>query len=167
LPLFVDSGSNNTSFTDSLDGTAQRRGFASRIVVNSGLLTDSSYLSVYQSPANAASDPTRPTDLIQRLEKTGVTSSAQAELGLAGTRIPIGQLLRQTVQANADEVKRVIASNDNQTLIQNAIDSKFTKASGVNMDKELSDMTQLQNAYTANARVLTAVKDMFDVLMRL
>ena len=167
MPLFVDSAANNGPFTDSLDGTAQRTGFASRMVVNPSLLSDASYLSVYQSPANAAADPARPTDLIQRLEKVGVTSSAQAGLGLGGTKIPIGQLLRQTVQANANEVLRVNSSNDNQTLIQNAIEAKFTKSSGVNMDKELSDMTQLQNAYTANARVLSAVKDMFDVLMRL
>jgi flagellar hook-associated protein 1 FlgK len=61
----------------------------------------------------------------------------------------------------------VSSLNDTQQTVQAAVDARFSSMAGVQLDQELSDMTQLQNAYTANARVLSAVKDMFDVLMRI
>jgi flagellar hook-associated protein 1 FlgK len=36
----------------------------------------------------------------------------------------------------------------------------------VNMDTELSQMLSLQNAYSANARVMTAVQSMFTQLLQ-
>ena len=37
---------------------------------------------------------------------------------------------------------------------------------GVDVDKEMADLLQLQNAYAANARVLAAVQEMWDALLR-
>ena len=37
---------------------------------------------------------------------------------------------------------------------------------GVDVDQEMSDLMQLQNAYAANARVLAAVQEMWDALLR-
>jgi len=167
LPFFVDGDSGSTPFTDSLDGGPQRVGFAARIAVHPSLLTTSSYLTIYQSPANAASDPSRPTDLIDRLEKTGLESSQNANLGLGGTMVPLAQLIKQTLQVQANDIQRSASMNDTQKTIQAALEKRFSSTSGVELDQELSDMTQLQNIYTANARVLSAVKDMFDVLMRI
>ena len=39
--------------------------------------------------------------------------------------------------------------------------------SGVNVDQEMAQLVQLQTAYGANARVMTAIRDMFDLLMRM
>ena len=165
LPFFVDE--NGAPFTDSLDSSPQRVGFANRIQVNPALLANSSNLSIYQSPANSAADPTRINDLLNRLDRTGLESSANANLGLGGTTIPISQLIKQTLQTQANDIQRVASLNETQKTVQASLERRFSSVSGVQLDQELSDMTQLQNIYTANARVLSAVKDMFDVLMRM
>lgn len=167
LPLFVDGGNGSTPFTDSLDTLPQRSGFASRIAVNPALLSNSSYLSIFQSPANQSADPSRPSDLIHRLDHTNLESSQNSNLGLAGSTVPLSQLIKQTLQIQANEIQRISSLNETQKTVQAAIDSRFAATSSVQLDQELSDMTQLQNIYTANARVLSAVKDMFDVLMRI
>lgn len=35
---------------------------------------------------------------------------------------------------------------------------------GVNVDNEMAQLVQLQNAYSANARIITAVQQMFTTL---
>ena len=39
--------------------------------------------------------------------------------------------------------------------------------SGVNIDQEMANLISLQTAYGANARVMTAVRDMIDTLMKM
>jgi flagellar hook-associated protein 1 FlgK len=39
--------------------------------------------------------------------------------------------------------------------------------SGVNVDQEMASLISLQTAYGANARVMTAVRDMIDTLLRM
>lgn len=167
FPFFVDGGNGSIPFTDSRDTPSQLLGFASRIAVNPTLLSNSAALSIYQSPANQAADPTRPSDLIDRLDKTGLESSQNSNLGLAGSSLPLAQMIKQTLQVQANEIRRVSLAHETQTILQSSIESRFSSVSGVQLDQELSDMTQLQNAYTANARVLSAVRDMLDVLMRI
>jgi flagellar hook-associated protein 1 FlgK len=76
-------------------------------------------------------------------------------------------LIKQTLQTQANDIQRVASLNETQKTVQASLERRFSSVSGVQLDQELSDMTQLQNIYTANARVLSAVKDMFDVLMRM
>lgn len=42
---------------------------------------------------------------------------------------------------------------------------RFAAGASVNVDQEMSRLLTLQTAYAANARVLTAVKEMLDLLM--
>ena len=39
---------------------------------------------------------------------------------------------------------------------------RLNQDSGVNIDEEMTNLLNLQSAYGANARVFSAVKDMFD-----
>jgi CspA family cold shock protein len=57
--------------------------------------------------------------------------------------------------------------NDGQQIALNAIQSRFAEQSGVSVDQEMSDLVELQNAYAANARVISAVKELMDVLLRI
>lgn len=167
LPLFMDGRQPPVPFTDSLDGTSQRLGFSSRIVVNPALVADSSYLTNYTGAGGSLGDSARPTDLINRLDNTFVLSSPSSNLGLGLTPVTLSQLIQQTFVVQASEIQRVNDNYDNQKTVQAAIDSRFSSTAGVQMDVELADMTELQNAYTANARVLSTIKDMFDILMRI
>ena len=49
----------------------------------------------------------------------------------------------------------------------NSLQQRFNDASGVNVDEEMANLLTLQNSYAANARVISAVKDMFDALMKM
>ncbi len=45
--------------------------------------------------------------------------------------------------------------------MQSALQSRMSANSGVSMDTEMSHMIQLQNLYTANARLISAVQTMW------
>ena len=64
---------------------------------------------------------------------------------------------------------RAWADNDDlrRELIPEALQTRFNDASGVNIDTEMSNLLTLQTAYSANARVMTAIKQMFDMLLNI
>jgi flagellar hook-associated protein 1 FlgK len=53
------------------------------------------------------------------------------------------------------------------TAVQTQADAKRQAVEGVNIDEELIHLTTYQQAYTANARMIQATKDLFDVLAAL
>jgi flagellar hook-associated protein 1 FlgK len=53
-----------------------------------------------------------------------------------------------------------------QQALQTSLNARFTNVSGVNMDIEMSQMLGLQNAYSANARIINAVQAMFTQLLQ-
>ena len=54
-----------------------------------------------------------------------------------------------------------------QDVVVNALQQRMNSTSGVNIDEEMSNLISLQTAYGANARVMTAVRDMIDTLMKM
>ena len=54
---------------------------------------------------------------------------------------------------------------DDRKAFSSAIEARITDISGVNMDEELSQMLIYQNAFSASARIITTVREMFDVLL--
>ena len=54
-----------------------------------------------------------------------------------------------------------------QDVVVNALQQRINDASGVNIDQEMANLISLQTAYGANARVMTAVRDMIDTLMKM
>jgi flagellar hook-associated protein 1 FlgK len=64
------------------------------------------------------------------------------------------------------------ASNANslkqgQDVVLSALQQRFNDGSSVNIDQEMANLLTLQNAYAANARVLSSVKEMFDTLLKM
>jgi flagellar hook-associated protein 1 FlgK len=68
----------------------------------------------------------------------------------------------QSIAANA-------ASNlqAGQDIVVNALQARFNSASAVNIDTEMGNLLTLQNTYSANARVMSTVKQMLDALMQM
>ncbi|TXM63658.1 flagellar hook-associated protein FlgK, partial [Methylobacterium sp. WL12] len=54
-----------------------------------------------------------------------------------------------------------------QSVALSTAQGRFAKSAGVNVDEEMSNLIALQTAYSANARVLTAARDMLDTLLRI
>ncbi len=54
---------------------------------------------------------------------------------------------------------------NNQSTLTEALQARFDNDTGVNSDQEMATLIELQAAYAANARMITAVRDMFDILI--
>ncbi len=164
LPVFVD-GAGGDPYSNSLDGGAQRTGFAGRIAVNPDLLDDPEALTRYASGA-ASGDDARPAFLRDAL---AARTSFRADTGLGGAASPFtGSVVEFAggvinMQASASAAATRIA--DGQSLVVSALTDRFSESSGVDTDEEMGKLIQLQTAYSANARVITAVREMLDMLM--
>ena len=56
--------------------------------------------------------------------------------------------------------------SDGQSVVLNTLQKKVSDASGVNIDDEMAHLLALQNAYSANARVMSSIKQMYDTLIQ-
>jgi flagellar hook-associated protein 1 FlgK len=54
-----------------------------------------------------------------------------------------------------------------QSVVVNALQQRVKEDSGVNIDQEMAYLITLQTAYSANARVMTTVRDMIELLLRM
>jgi flagellar hook-associated protein 1 FlgK len=168
LPFFLDGGSPFTGAVRS-DGS-QALGLAGRIVVNAGLVADPSKLVVYQtSPATPAGDATRPNFIFEQLNSAATAFSPQSGIGSASTPFhgSISSFLRQVISQQGEAADAAANLKQGQDVVFNALQQRFNDSAGVNIDVEMANLLSLQNSYAANARVLSTVKDMFDILLRM
>ncbi|MGL4729911.1 MAG: flagellar hook-associated protein FlgK [Bosea sp. (in: a-proteobacteria)] len=169
LPFFVDGGRGNAVYTGSFEGNWQKVGFASRISVNPALEADRSRLVVFgTAPQTLAGDTTRPQMMYDRLTSTVMRFSPAT--GFAGNGVTytgtIADFARRTVEAEGQMVENATNLDEGQQIAKAAIESRFSETAGVNVDREMASLIELQNAYAANARIISAVKEMMDLLFR-
>jgi flagellar hook-associated protein 1 FlgK len=168
LPMFTDGGTPYTGIIAS--GGTQRTGLAGRISVNGALLADPSRLVVFQTaPLTPAGDATRPSFILDQLTNTQFSFSRST--GVGGTSAPFhGTMTAFTSQMLSQQSQAAIGAanlKQGQDLVVSALQQRFTDASGVNVDTEMARLLTLQTAYGANARVMTAIKQMLDTLMQM
>ena len=165
LPLFTDGGN---LYTGALTAAgAQQTGFAGRITINPALLADSSRLVVYGS-GTAAGDTTRPDFILSQLTSGTYTYSPKTGVGSAaspfkGTLLSFTQQFT-TMQGNAAGAAQTLS--EGQDVVLATLQKKMDAASGVDIDEEMANLLALQNAYAANARVMSTVNSMFQALMQ-
>lgn len=166
LPFFLDGA---TPFSGAIGGSgAQITGLAGRITVNPALLANPSSVVIYQS-GGLIGDTTRPSFLYSQLTNASYVYSPQT--GIGGSASPftgtlssfVSQIFAQQGQAAANAA----SLKQGQDLVVSALQQRMTATSGVNIDQEMTDLLTLQNAYGANARVFTVVKQMFDTLLNM
>ena len=97
------------------------------------------------------------TDASRAMTAGGINASNQTYSGLASTI------------ANYQSAGQASVSDDNArfTVTTQTFDTRLNSVVGVNMDTEMAQLTVLQNAYAANARVISAVQSMFDTLLQI
>ncbi len=168
LPFFVDGGLNGAPFTGSFEGGPQTLGFAQRIVLNPALTADPSKLVAFAA-TTLAGDPSRPQHLLDALT-TGSRLFAP-ESGIGGTAAPYGgtvtDFARRIVETQGANAQNAESLNEGQSIVLASLQQRFAEMAGVNVDRELANLVTLQTAYAANARVITATKEMMDLLLRL
>lgn len=169
LPFFVD-GRNNGAYTGSYEGGAQSIGFASRIAVNPDLIADRSRLVVYNtSPATPQGDTTRPKFLYERLTSSqrSFTNSTGFDGSTATSTGTVSSLVQRVVAGQGQASEQAKRLDEGQQVAFASVQSRFLEDTKVNVDEEMSNLIELQSAYAANARVISTVKELLDVLMRL
>jgi flagellar hook-associated protein 1 len=143
---------------------------AARITVNAGLLADPSRLVVFQTaPLTAAGDATRPNFLYDRL--SGATLAFSPSSGIGTTSAPfagtVTQFVRQIASEQGAAAEAAVSLKQGQDVVLKSLQQRFNDSASVNIDEEMANLLALQHSYSANARVLSAVKEMLDTLMRM
>jgi flagellar hook-associated protein 1 FlgK len=165
LSLFTDNGSAYTGAIAA--GGSQVTGIAGRLTVNSGLISDPSKLVVYSS-STAAGDTTRSDFILKQLttaqfQYTPVDGVGSASAPFKGTLLSYMQQFTSAQGAQASAAQQL---SDGQIVVLNTLQQKMTATSGVNIDEEMAHLLSLQNAYSANARVMSTVNEMYKTLMQ-
>ena len=194
LTLFTDQ-SGNLPASGSGAGQAGYVGFSSVITVNPAVAANPSLVrdgtnAVPGDPngasaftPNPAGGPSGFTALISRVLNYTFTGEAQAgvaqpamntqDLGPAGTlNAPFQAAASFTDYAvnlvASQSQQSAAASNDLATAtgLQSTLNSKLSSETGVDLNTEMSRMLTLQNAYGANARVISALQAMFNEILQ-
>ncbi|KWV58419.1 flagellar biosynthesis protein FlgC [Bradyrhizobium macuxiense] len=167
LPMFTDNGAPYTGAITA--NGSQMTGLAARISVNSSLVGDPSRTVVFSTnPPTAAGDTTRANLLLSQLSTASYSYSPQTGLGtnsapLTGTLLSFA---RQFISQQGEAATSAKQLADGQDVVLNTLQSKMNATSGVNIDDEMAHLLALQNAYSANARVMSSIKQMYDTLMQ-
>ena len=191
LTLFSDAG-GNVPQSGGTPAQASYVGFASEITVNPAVVATPSLVrdgtnAVAGSAAGASaftpnsSGETGFTTLINRVltyalgtdAQAGVAqpASATSGLGAAGTlampyasQDSLAATASAFAGAEAAESSEATANSSNATALQTALQSTLSQSAGVNVDQQMSNMVALQNAYAANAKVITTLQSLYQVL---
>lgn len=165
LPFFTDTA--GAPYAGNFENGSQLTGFAGRIAVNAGLTSDPSALIKYASTV-ATGDATRPTAILQRLREAAYFG---ANTGVGSVTTPYrggaGDFIRQVLAVRGAAAEASAARRDSQEIAINTLNDRMSETSGVNIDDEMAHLVELQNAYAANARVMSAIREMLDMLMRM
>jgi flagellar hook-associated protein 1 FlgK len=165
LSLFTDNG---TPYTGAIGATgSQITGLAGRLAVNNALVADPSKLVLY-SASTAAGDTTRSDFILSQLTTAKFQYSPASGVGSASAPFK-GTLLsymQQFTSAQGAAANAAAQLADGQGVVLNTLQQKMSSTSGVNIDEEMAHLLSLQNAYSANARVMSTVNEMYKTLMQ-
>jgi flagellar hook-associated protein 1 FlgK len=165
LQLFTD-GTQPITGAQTASGS-QTTGLAGRISVNAALVASPSSLVAYA--ANTASgDATRPNFLLNQMSSASLTYSPSTGLGSANAPYSgtLSQYMSQVVSQQAQAATAATNLQQGQDTVVTALQQRFNNQSGVSIDTEMSNLIALQNAYSANARVMSTIQQMMSSLLQ-
>jgi flagellar hook-associated protein 1 len=165
LPLFLDG---TTPITGALTTAgSQTTGLAGRIAVNAVLAAAPASLVAY-AVNTAAGDATRPNFLLNQL--TNATLTYAPSTGIGSAQQPFSGSLPSYMSAIVSQQSQAANAAANlqqgQSTVVNALQQRMNDQSGVSIDTELSHLIALQNAYSANARVMSTIQSMMNTLIQ-
>ncbi|WP_137152426.1 flagellar hook-associated protein FlgK [Devosia sp. FKR38] len=162
--LFVDQG--NASFTNNLDtDPPQKRGFAARISVNPAIVANNKLMVQYQT-GGTLGDADRANYVIKQLNEMSFTSggnpiASPGKFQLSGN---LSTVISQVIGFQGASINAATTKADDRQLTLDTITDQMDTEYGVNVDEEMARLMELQNAYAANARVVSVVKELLDAL---
>ena len=168
LAVFTDGG--QALYTGAITASgSQMTGLAGRIAVNTQLASDPTRLSVYNtSPVTPAGDTTRSDYLYSQLTNAVFSYSPTTGLGSANQPFTgsVSNYLQQFLSIQANASTQATQLQQGQSVVVSTLQAKFNSTASVNLDSEMSNLIQLQNAYAANAHVMSVVQGMMNTLLQ-
>ena len=166
LPLFLDGTQPVTGALTA--GGSQTTGLAGRIAVNGALLASPASLVAFAANTSAG-DSTRPNFILNQMTSASLTYSAATGIGSAQAPFS-GNLINYMSQIASQQSQAANAATNlqqGQDAVVSALQQRFNSQSGVNIDTEMSNLITLQNAYGANARVMSTIQQMMSALLQM
>jgi flagellar hook-associated protein 1 FlgK len=193
LTLFTD-GSGAVPSGGGSPTQAGYIGFASQIQVNPAVAGQPSLVrdgthSVTDNPAGASGFTPNPSGgpadfstMIQRVLdytfgadiRSGIPQPGLAVTGLGvdgslsapySAPATLSSAATSLIGAQSGDIASAGTQLTNATAVQTSLQSRLQAGAGVNIDQEMSNMTQLQNAYSANAKVISTLQQMWTQLL--
>ena len=170
IPIFTDGQSLGLAYSASLDSLGQKLGFASRITVNPDIINNDEILVRYStSPSTPLGDPDRPQEIYDRLMDTVFTIHPSTGIGQTSnpssmTVTNFAQRIITTITAKSEFARR---ENASQNIVTTSLQDRFKESISVDIDQELTELINLQNAFAANARVIQTVQSMMQLLLEI
>ncbi len=165
LPMFLDGTQPITGALTSAG--SQTTGLAGRISVNSALIASPSSLVAYAS-GTASGDPTRPNFILNQMTSAALTFSPTTGIGSTSTPYSgtLTNYMSQIVSQQSQAANAATNLQQGQDTVVSALQQRFNDQSGVNINTEMSNLIALQNAYGANARVMSTIQQMMSMLLQ-
>lgn len=163
--LFQDGGTGG-AFTNALGPGPGLAGFAGRIEVSDEIVTDPSLLSRFTSSTANAGDSSRANFVLNQIRNEVGTFSPSTGLGAPSNpiRATAVDFLRTIISTQGQRAEAVERSATASQVSFNNVQDRIQSESGVNIDVEIARLVELEQAFQANARVLSAVQDLIDAL---
>ena len=121
------------------------------------------------SPTTPQGDTTRPNFLYDRLTSSqrSFTNATGFDGSTATSTGTVSSFVQRVVAGQGQASEQAKRLDEGQQVAFASVQSRFLEDTKVNVDEEMSMLIELQSAYAANARVISTVKELLDVLMRL
>lgn len=169
LPFFVDAAMPNGIYSDQVTASgSQFTGFAARIDVNAALKADATAL-VKIGATTPESDSARPSFLVSALSDTSRYFTPAGNIGTAANPFQgsVMTYMRAVIVSQTNEASSAKQIAEGQNTVVSQLQARYDSTAAVNIDQEMMMLIQLQNSYGANARVMSAVREMFDMLRQM
>lgn len=175
VSLFTDASGgttvNTTNNDTSLSDNSGLTGLSNGIQVSASYTATPSDLAPSGSVTNitnvlSTTFGTSSTDVDGTLEAptSGLGPSGSLSTGYNGTQ----GLVALATSLTSDQGATIGTATTNltyATAVQTTLSAKVTNVSGVDVNTEMSKIVALQNAYTANAKIISSVQTMFSALL--
>jgi flagellar hook-associated protein 1 FlgK len=100
------------------------------------------------------------------IASTGLGANGDLSTGF-GAQTTLGDYANAITAGQAAQSANATTQTSDATALQTSLQTKLTGATGVDLDTELGQMVTLQNAYGANAKVISAIETMYTYLMNI
>ena len=113
------------------------------------------------------------SEMLQEPEKINVTADIalkvyelkSEKVNINGKDMTINTFYNSMIQDLGQSSAAVIRDESNQSKLLENIDSSRSSVSGVSLDEEMISLVQLQHTYSANAKVMSTIDSLLDVVV--